>query len=78
MKIKTNIKKFVANHPYKNVILIGIISSLFWITIEYIVNKDFYYEGILGLIFYYIIALSSIKFKSSKNKKKDKLLKKEV
>jgi uncharacterized membrane protein len=64
------IKKFVEHHPYWSVILFGLITSIFWIIIEYIDNKDFRWNGIYGLIFYYLIALSSVKYKLSKNKKR--------
>lgn len=69
LQIMKKIKKFVEHHPYWSVILFGLIASIFWIIIEYIDNKDFRWNGIYGLIFYYIIALSSVKYKLSKNKK---------
>lgn len=64
------VKHFITRHPYFSVILLGLLSSLLGITIEYIINRDFIYQGIYGLIFYYIITLSQIKFKLSKKRKK--------
>lgn len=64
------VKHFVIKHPYVSVILLGLLSSLLGITIEYIINRDFLYQGIYGLFFYYLITLPYIKFKLSKKKKK--------
>ncbi|GKS54084.1 hypothetical protein EMLAB_06990 [Enterococcus mundtii] len=59
-------KKFTEDHPYLTVIYSGLIESAFGITVEYIVNRDFRPSGIYSLIFYYVIGLSSVKFKSRK------------
>ena len=66
------VKLFVEKHPYWSVILFGLIASLFWIVIEFLVNKDFQPTGIYGLLFYYVIALSSVKYKKNKDSKKDR------
>ncbi len=54
-------KKFTEDHPYVTVIYSGLIGSEFWITVEYIVNRDFRPSGIYSLIFYYLIGLYSRK-----------------
>lgn len=69
-KIIVLVKHFVIKHPCLSVILLGLLSSLLGIAIEYIINRDFLYQGIYGLIFYYLITLPYVKFKLSKKKKK--------
>lgn len=69
-KLIVLVKHFVIKHPYFSVILLGLFSSLLGIAIEYIINRDFIYQGIYGLIFYYLITLPYVKFKLSKKKKK--------
>ncbi|OTP11241.1 hypothetical protein A5844_001375 [Enterococcus sp. 10A9_DIV0425] len=65
-----NRKKIIKKHPYLSIIIFGLIASTFWITIEYIVNKNFVANGIYGLLFYYVIALSSVKYNLPKKNKK--------
>jgi len=64
-----DIKNFYKNHPYWSVILLGLIVSLFGITIEYLINRDFYWKGIYSLLFFYVIALSAVKYQQNKKKK---------
>ena len=67
-KLIVLVKNFVIKHHYLSVILLGLLSSLLGIAIEYIINRDFLYQGIYGLIFYYLITLPYVKFKLSKKK----------
>ena len=67
-KLIVLVKHFVIKHPYLSVILLGLLSSLLGIAIEYIINRDVLYQGRYGLIFYYLITLPYVKFKLSKKK----------
>lgn len=62
------IKKIVKIHPYLSVIIFGLFMSAIGILMEYIINKEFIREGIYGLVFYYVIALLSVKYNLSKKK----------
>ncbi|MBE6171910.1 MAG: hypothetical protein E7153_03555 [Enterococcus faecium] len=64
--MRMKIMKFADEHPYLIVIYSGLVASAFWITIEYIVNRDFLPRGIYSLMFYYVIELSIVKLKSKK------------
>ncbi|MBO1299007.1 MULTISPECIES: hypothetical protein [unclassified Enterococcus] len=65
------IKQFADDHPYLIVIYSGLFGSAFWITVEYIVNRDFRPSGIYSFIFYNVIGLSVAKFKSKKKLKQN-------
>ncbi|SDQ30204.1 hypothetical protein [Carnobacterium viridans] len=62
-----NYKIFAEKHPYANIILIMVFSSLIGISIEYIVNQDF-----IGGALYTAIALTVIELiRVKRNKKKN-------
>ncbi len=60
------VKIFVEKHPYWAVILFGVIASLFWIALEFFFNNDFQPNGVYGLLFYYVISLSCVRYKQKK------------
>lgn len=61
-----NYKKFAEKHPYANIILIMIFTSLIGISIEYIVNQNF-----IGGALYTAIALTVIELIRVKRNKKN-------
>lgn len=54
-------KEFTEKHPYKNVILLMVISSFIGILIEYVVNKDFIGTALYGTIGLTLIGILRIK-----------------
>ncbi|MER2225431.1 MAG: hypothetical protein ABS916_00125 [Carnobacterium sp.] len=56
-------KEFAEKHPYANVIVIMVITSIIGISIEYIVNKDFIGGGLYTAIALTVIELIRVRRK---------------